>query len=153
LFAAGGNVTIDADKINGGGSAIAFGTPTITINNQSPDYLVLNSITIPDLPGGSVLFTGAAKGGITVTEHNPGTGGTILIHDTFAGSVGNSSYGPAILVVGNVTNLGGLITISNDSGSIFTANTAGIFGQQVVISAPQGVVLLSKSADAPFLGS
>src|SRR5262249_44358443 len=77
LSAAGGNVTINADKISGSGSATAQGTPTITINNESPDYLVLNNITIPDLAGGHVFFTGTAKAGIAFTENNPGTGGTI----------------------------------------------------------------------------
>ena len=151
LFAAGGVVKINADQLSGSGTAIANGTPRITIDNQSPDYLLLNDILIPDQPGGAVLFTGTAQGGIGVQERNRGVGGVVQIHNSFAGNVGNVNYGPALGLVGDVDNQGGLISITNDSGSIIT-NGAGIFGQQVNISAPRGLVNLNTTADKPQLG-
>ena len=48
LFAAGGIVTVNADSILGSGSITAYGGPTITVTNNSPDYLVLGPMTIPD---------------------------------------------------------------------------------------------------------
>ena len=61
LFAAGGDVTVNAGTLKGStGTITAYGGPTITVTNNSPDYLVLGSITIPDEPGGQVVYTGAA---------------------------------------------------------------------------------------------
>ena len=42
LFAAGGDVTVNAGALHGQhGTITAYGGPTITITNNSPDYLVL----------------------------------------------------------------------------------------------------------------
>ena len=60
LFAAGGDVTVNAGTLAGNGSITAYGGPTITITNDSPDYLVLDSIDIPDEPGGQVIYSGKA---------------------------------------------------------------------------------------------
>jgi hypothetical protein len=60
LYASGGQVFVEADRLVGGGSINAYGGPTISITNESPDYLQFSQIVIPDIPGGHVLFTGAA---------------------------------------------------------------------------------------------
>jgi hypothetical protein len=149
LYASGGTVTVDAGVLNGSGSVTANGTPTVTIRNQSPDYLILGDVTIPNLPGGRVLFTGGAQGGVTVHENNPGVGGAITIANSYDGAVGNKSYGPALFLVGDVENLGGVITISNTSGSFFQAG--GVFGQEVNVSVPSGAVVISLRSDKPWI--
>ncbi|MFM7034377.1 MAG: beta strand repeat-containing protein [Planctomycetia bacterium] len=149
LYASGGTVTVDAGLLTGSGSVTANGTPTITIRNQSPDYLILGDVTIPNLPGGQVLFTGGAQGGVTVHENNPGVGGAITITNSYDGAVGNTSYGPALFLVGDVENLGGVITITNTSGSFFQAG--GVFGQEVNVSVPSGAVVISLPSDKPWI--
>ena len=75
LFASGGDVTVNADTLQGStGSIAAYGQASIDITNDSPDYLVLSSITIPDEPGGQVVYAGAATtapSSMRVTESNP----------------------------------------------------------------------------------
>lgn len=149
LYASGGTVTVDTGVLTGSGSVTANGTPTITIRNQSPDYLILGDVTIPNLPGGKVLFTGGAQGGVTVQENNPGVGGGITITNSYDGTVGNTSYGPALFLVGDVENLGGVITITNTSGSFFQAG--GVFGQEVNVSVPSGAVVISLPSDKPWI--
>ena len=41
LFAAGGDVTVNAGTLLGSGTITAYGGPTVTVTNDSPDYLVL----------------------------------------------------------------------------------------------------------------
>ncbi len=66
LFAAGGDVTVNAGTLEGStGTITAYGGPTITVTNNSPDYLVLDSLNIPDEPGGNVVYTGAATAAAT----------------------------------------------------------------------------------------
>src|SRR5262249_46094309 len=52
LFAAGGSVILNAGTLLGNGHITAYGGPTISVTNSSPDYLLLSDIVIPDEPGG-----------------------------------------------------------------------------------------------------
>ena len=84
LFASGGTATIEAGTILGSGTVTAYGGPRITLTNHSPDYLVLSSVTIPNVPGGKVLFTGAAQGsGLTINRVREDAAGLITIHNNF----------------------------------------------------------------------
>ena len=102
LYAAGGTVTVNADTLagDGDGSITAFGGPTISVTNASPDYLVFDAITIPFLPGGEVLFTGAAgqtaatKAGIKLTQSGQGSNPVITINENYPSQVGTSSEHP-----------------------------------------------------------
>ena len=102
----------------------AYGSPKITVNNASRDYLVLQGALIPNQPGGAVNFTGNsnAPGGVTIREIGKGGSGSIAVHNTYNtvanGPVGNSSFGPAMLLTGPITNLGGLINLTSASGSL-----------------------------------
>ncbi|MBL8225533.1 MAG: leukotoxin LktA family filamentous adhesin [Chromatiales bacterium] len=147
LFVSGGQVTVNADSLSGSGVLTARGGPVISINNLSPNYLVLGPALIPNTPGGRVLFTGAAgraqAGSITVNEINPGQAPVIQVANRFDGPVGTTSggFGPALFLTGPIQNLGGLVSIENVSGSL--GQVATIFGQQVQVTVPNGVAVIS----------
>jgi hypothetical protein len=148
LYAAGGDVTVDAGQLQGNGSIIAYGAPTITVTNDSPDYLDFSTIEIPDLAYAQVNFTGAAgltgaqAAGITVSEPGAGVSPVITIQDLYSGTVGTPSFGPAIFFTGDVDNLTGSVTITNNSGSVGVA--ASINAQTVNINVPNGVLVYGQ---------
>ena len=156
LFASGGTVTVDATSLSGStGSVTANGAPSITIQNDSPDYLVLGNMTIPNIPGGDVLFTGPAQTGLNFTaNHAEGVGNINVTSDfdcsSFVGGdcVGNSTYGPAIMLSGEIDNLGGIVNITDDWGSFFQAGA--ILGQQVNLTDPHGAVILTLPSGDPY---
>jgi hypothetical protein len=127
LYASGGNVVVNADSITGAGS-ITANVAQIDITNNSPDYLILNTLTVPDLPGGQIDFTGTATTapGMTLTPtpgHNAGLP-SVTIDNTYDKPVGaNSQFGPAIFLVGTTSNLSGSVTVDNALGSLGVANT------------------------------
>jgi len=156
LYASGGVVTVNANTITGTGSITAYGGPTITVTNNSPDYLILGAIDIPDLPSGQVNFTGAAsqaaatKAGITIAEVGANVNGGVTINQNYNGTVGNPSNndGPALLLTGPILNLGGFVHITNVSGSLGQGAT--IDGQQVNVSVPKGVVVVQIAAPGVY---
>ncbi|MGH3262288.1 MAG: hypothetical protein ACRDNS_09855, partial [Trebonia sp.] len=156
LFASGGDVTINATSVTGTGSATAQGAPSITIENSSPDYLVLGDVTIPNLPGGNVLFTGGVQSWSGAHAVSQGGVGAISVNESYScasvvGSdcVGNSTYGPAIMVTGAVDNDGGVIDIANAYGSFFQNGT--VLGQQVNVNVPNGAAVISLPAADPYI--
>ncbi|HEV3085266.1 MAG TPA: hypothetical protein VGY66_36260, partial [Gemmataceae bacterium] len=160
LYASGGVVTVNAGTITGTGSITAYGGPTITVTNNSPDYLILGAIDIPDLPGGQVNFTGAASvtaartAGITIAVVGANGNGGVTIHQNYNGSVGNPSNndGPALLLTGPILNLGGVVNITNVSGSL--GQGAAVYGQQVNVLVPKGVFVVQIPApEAYYAGS
>ena len=161
LYAAGGIVTVNADSISGGGSITAYGSPTISITNASPDYLIFNAITIPFLPAGEVLFTGAAgqtaaqSAGIALTQSGQGSSPVITINENYASQVGTSTNtpgpGPAVYLTGEIDNLGGQVAITNVDGSVAQLNT--INAEQLNITAPNGILVISPSSGVEITGS
>ena len=126
LFAAGGNVIVDVQNLTGGGLLQAFGGPTITVDNQSKDYLVIDgTVVIPFSTGGHVALMGGAAvpGGITSSQNSVDVGGTITIHNSYGGDYGSPSTGPGLILGGEVSNLGGLVSLINDQGSIIVTNS------------------------------
>src|SRR5262249_26363252 len=85
LYAAGGTVTVNAGTLAGNGSITAYGGPSITVTNYSPDYLLFSDINIPNANGGQVVFLGTATtaGGITVTQSNPGSTPVVNIQELY----------------------------------------------------------------------
>lgn len=167
LFAAGGVVTVLAGSISGHGSITANGSPSITVTNNSPDYLEILaaqfgsnapiSALIPNQPGGVVNFAGTAQrndaiaAGIAV---NPiGATGTpsIKISNAYNPAF-NPEVGPNLYVDGQVNNLGGNIQILNSQGSY--ASSGGVLGQTVVIDIPNGfaVINLPATAGVAYIG-
>jgi hypothetical protein len=154
----GGVATIHADSLTGGGTVTANGRPLIRIRNLSRDYIILRGAVIPDLPGGRVLFTGAAKSGLTVTENFAGLGGILEVKSLFncagrAPCVGDSNLGPAIIVAGEIENLGGQVLLETTSGSIADVG-GGITAGVVNLLAPEGFIRIQRpNPNNPHLSS
>ncbi|KKN78394.1 hypothetical protein LCGC14_0350420 [marine sediment metagenome] len=140
LLAAGGNITVNADRLSGSGNLTANGGAKIQITNRSSKYLLLGDALIPDEPGGHVLFTGGAgRSQFTsdlINEVNADRRAEVRIDNSYAGYSGNVSYGPAIFLTGDIYNLGGLVHISNAKGSL--GQFGSTYGQQVLVEVPEG---------------
>ena len=126
----------------------AYCQPTITVTNESPDYLVLGAMTIPDGSSGGVFVNGKAQqsgaltGNSVVTISSVGSGQTptVTIDLTYPNTVGGSSYGPALFLTGPISNPSGDVTIENDQGSYGQAST--INAQQVTLKIKNGVAAI-----------
>ena len=148
MLAAGGTVTINADSLFGNGTLTANGGPRIEVINQSANYLLVGNALIPDQPGGRVFFTGAAARSQfngQVNEVAADRRAEIRIDNSFGGNVGNVSYGPAIFLVGDILNQGGLIHISNAKGSLGQFGLT--YGQQVLVEIPNGSMTVFQPND------
>ncbi|MGH2998382.1 MAG: beta strand repeat-containing protein, partial [Gaiellaceae bacterium] len=159
LYAAGGSVTIDADTLSGIGSVTANGGPQITVDNESPDYLLVDGALIPDNTGGAVTFTGAAKGAphLTVSTLRSNQTGVITIENLYGSTVGSpasdgKSYGPAMFLSGDISNVSGELDITNLKGSLGSIATIDVPTQNTLV--PAGVVALSydvyRADGAPY---
>ena len=150
LYASGGVATINADTLSGDGSVTAYGGPKITVDNESPDYLILGTVTIPNIAGGNVLFTGKAdlgaaqSAGITVSQVNPGKPGSVSIDNSYEGASGTTAghYGPALILTDVVSNLGGLVSFTDEAGSFLQIANATVLAAQQTTYAPNGVAVV-----------
>ncbi len=146
LFAAGGDVFLDASRITGTGSVTAKGAPTISVVNHSDYHLLLSAIEIPDNPGGNVNFVGAADqaGNVQVHEAPSNQLASVLIHNT-------AGTGPAILAMEDITNISGRVILRNDFGSIGQFGT--VYAAQQEVYAPNGIVSFTNRNADWFSGS
>ena len=154
LFAAAGNVILDAKSVSGSGTLEAHGGPQINVVNRSKNYLVIDGqITIPFSTGGHVVVEGGGSlpGGLNKSENNVDVGGTVTIHNTFGSQYGSPLAGPGMILAGPSSNLGGLIDLVNDQGSIIIVNS--IYAASVSISAPNGAVAVSFNGTAVLGGA
>jgi hypothetical protein len=160
LFAAGGDVTVNADTLQGSGTANAFGGPTISVTNNSPDYLVLGSITIPDEPGGQVVYIGTATAppsSLTVEQSGSGARPVVNIQELYDQPVpASNTNGPAVFLTaatdsqgnvnldpnGSVNNLAGQVAITVADGSLVEVGS--LNATQVNISVLKGVYAVSN---------
>jgi hypothetical protein len=144
MYAAGGNVTINADRdqLSGTGHVTAYGSPTITVVNNSNAYLILaGGAYIPDVAGGRINFTGGnGVAGTVHTSAQPGTVPGVTISNAFDDG---TFTGPALIVAGAITNLGGFVSISNKLGSY--GQTANLSAQQLNVYVPNGAVAVSAN--------
>ena len=155
LYASGGTVAVDGTVQASSGTITAYGAPTISVTNSSPDYLVLGAIDIPNSPGGEVIVNGTTLtnsqfDGITISQINAGQKPSVTIDQTYVGPVGNSPYGPALFVTGTIENLGGTVSITNQDGSFGEAAT--IYGYQVHVYTPQGATVIAISNGSYYAG-
>src|SRR5665213_2051892 len=148
LVASAGNVNLNATSFAGTGSITANGAPNITVKNLSPDYLVMNSVLIPDLAGGKVNYTGTAASSPTLTVNPHNSTGTPAIDIENDYNISDTPNGPALYLLGNSTsqvtgvlNLGGVITIVNKLGSY--GATEAVEGFQVNIAIPNGFAVIN----------
>ena len=124
ITAAGGDVHLAADRVlvkAGSPSITAHGDPTITITNNSSKALIVDTLTIPNDAGGQVLVTGGASNSLPAALHvnessNSGGSQITITHNP-------SATGADLFVQGDITNLGGTVTVDVEQGSLLqTAN-------------------------------
>jgi filamentous hemagglutinin family protein len=156
--AAVGNIIAWSDYIAGDGSLFAPGDAEIKITNNSPLPLKLKSLTIPDEPGGRILFNndrvstnadiisrnllipGAPATNLMVTDATGQPVPQILATNTFDPLAGASNPDgipdlapPDLFISEAINNINGLVRIDNQQGSIIA--TASIRADTVQISA------------------
>ncbi|HEV7256506.1 MAG TPA: leukotoxin LktA family filamentous adhesin [Bosea sp. (in: a-proteobacteria)] len=141
LYAAGGNVFVNASTVQGSGSLVANGGPSITVINRSNAYLVLDGgAYIPESAGGQIV---GSSGSLTRRE-NPDATPFIIIDNAYAGQLDASGHGPALLISGDITNLGGLVSLNNTLGS-FGFSGQRIDAMQFNATVPNGAVAVSSN--------
>ena len=167
LTARGGVVAINAASIQGSGTITAYGGPTITIDNNSPDYLVVSNLTIPNEVFGKVYFTGsaAAAPSLSINTPNAGVDPQITVNNNFSNTVGSeAAFGPALILVPStpvtagttgtgIVNLAGAVNLTNVTGSIGQAGV--VFAASFRAYAPNGfyAVSISNPDTTYFAGS
>ncbi len=146
IFAEAGTIYVNGNNLEGSGSLIAPGNVSVTITNNSPAYLSVGQITIPQSFGGTVFFDGT-----TVTS-NSAIGGVNqnMTAPSFTIQAANTSVAPTITITNtfNATAPGN----SNFEGDNFTSPDIDLDGN---ISAPptvlsvtsQGSVVVNASID------
>ena len=152
LFASGGSVTVNAATIAGNGTIVAWGGPTVTITNESPDYLILGAIGIPNHSGGNVNFTGTGKNPSTMTvDQNQSTSTPTVTISLSCETTTQPVTGPALFLTGPIDNLGGTVSITNNYGSI--GQTSAISALTVNISSPYGTFGVNDPTEDYPVGS
>ncbi len=146
LFASGGSVTVNAGTIAGNGAIAAWGGPKVTITNESPDYLILRAIGIPDHAGGNVKFTETRNYPSTMTVNPHQSTSTPTVTITLS-----SASGPALFLTGPIDNLGGTVSITNSYGSI--GQTSAISALTVNMSSPNGTFAVNDPNEGDVVGS
>ncbi|NBU41886.1 MAG: hypothetical protein EBS51_14010, partial [Planctomycetia bacterium] len=150
IMVSGGSVAITADRIAADGATITARTATISIRNDSSDYLLLGDLAIANVEGGRVTFQNggghavADPQGARVYRDDAATP-TIRVDVTSTTPVGDSTYGPAVFLAGHVENLGGDVTIRNASGSF--GQTGTIAANRITIETPNGVFAVDTPND------
>ena len=144
LFAAGGDVTVNAGTLNGTGTITAYGGPAITVTNDSPDYLVLGSITIPDEPGGNILYTGQATAppsSMHIIQSGARARPVVSIQELYNQPVpATNTSGPSVFLTAALDNYGNVMLDPNGAVN----NQAG----QVAITVAHGSLVEAGSLNA-----
>ncbi len=169
LSAAGGDVTVDAQNLqgNGVGSITAYGGATISVTNNSPDYLILDSVDIQGGLGGNINFTGAATNsaasgaGIALSAVNPNGKPVVNIQETYSGTVGGPTsqkpdgIGPAVFMSASLPAVTFTGTLTAGSAVISIAGTTGLqIGQSVTgTGIPQGATIQKVTATSITLSA
>ncbi len=177
LSAAGGDVTVGASNLegNGAGSITAYGGATISITNESPDYLILDSIDVQGNLGGNINFTGAAASGaaaiagISLAAVNPNGKPVVNIQESYAQTVGGPTsqkpggIGPSVFMsasltavsfTGTLTNGSAVVGISGTTGQQIISTTGVQVGQSVTgTGIPQGTTIKTITATSITLSA
>ena len=142
LAATGGQVVIHANtSLSGTGTISAF-SPNITVNNNSPAYLLLDGINIPNtLNMGKVTVVGSAGLPVGMTLNQQLAGPSININQLYNHQVGTgTTSGPAIGVIAPIVNTGGSVAIYNACGAL--AQDAPINTMTLSISTPNSAYIV-----------
>ena len=143
IVVSGGNINIEADKLQGSGSLTAQGAKNLTINNSSDLYLKINDLAIKD-KGGVIRYNDAEVSkvdGFNGTM-NTATGTNADPKITFK-STGTSTNGLTkadIGIFGTVQNSTGDVLIQNSNYNINVDGNANISARNIELKADKGSV-------------
>jgi len=145
IWAQAGTINVWADNMYGSGDLIAPNDVTVTITNNSPSYLRINNITIPDNQGGDIKFNSQSVlsnddiADINMNELAPvptfslttaatGAAPTITITNTFDADDPHDSpfdridRSPDIELVGDIEAILATLTVTGEGNVISTGN-------------------------------
>ncbi|MEO0518743.1 MAG: DUF4347 domain-containing protein, partial [Cyanobacteria bacterium P01_A01_bin.116] len=131
-----GDIRVMGDYLQGSGELNSPGDAEIKITNNSPYYLRVNNLNVPEVEGGRILFNSASvTSNSDITNRNHGqtanfsqvtTAGNsdeplIEVNNTFDPTFEAASGftdAPDMEILGSVTNIKGTVRLTNDEGSI-----------------------------------
>ena len=143
IVVSGGNINIEADKLQGSGSLTAQGAKNLTINNSSDLYLKINDLAIKD-KGGVIRYNDAEVSkvdGFTGTMNTAaGTDADPKITVKSTGTSNNGLTKPDIGIFGTVQNSAGDVLIQNSNYNINVDGNANISARNIELKAEKGSV-------------
>ena len=143
IVVSGGNINIEADKLQGSGSLTAQGAKNLTINNSSDLYLKINDLAIKD-KGGVIRYNDAEVSKVDGFNGTMNTAaGTNADPKITVKSTGTSTNGltkPDIGIFGTVQNSAGDVLIQNSNYNINVDGNANISARNIELRADKGSV-------------
>ena len=143
IVVSGGNINIEADKLQGSGSLTAQGAKNLTINNSSDLYLKINDLAIKD-KGGVIRYNDAEVSNVDGFNGTMNTAaGTNVDPKITVRSTGTSVNGltkPDIGIFGTVQNSTGDVLIQNSNYNINVDGNANISARNIELKADKGSV-------------
>ena len=143
IVVSGGNINIEADKLQGSGSLTAQGAKNLTINNSSDLYLKINDLAIKD-KGGVIRYNDAEVSKVDGFNGTMNTAaGTDADPKITVKSTGTSNNGLTkadIGIFGTVQNSTGDVLIQNSNYNINVDGNANISARNIELKAEKGSV-------------
>ena len=143
IVVSGGNINIEADKLQGSGSLTAQGAKNLTINNSSDLYLKINDLAIKD-KGGVIRYNDAEVSkvdGFNGTMNTAaGTNDDPKITVKSTGTSNNGLTKADIGIFGTVQNSTGDVLIQNSNYNINVDGNANISARNIELKADKGSV-------------
>ena len=143
IVVSGGNINIEADKLQGSGNLTAQGANNLTINNSSDLYLKINDLAIKD-KGGVIRYNDAEVKSVAGFNGTMNTAaGTNADPKITVKSTGTSTNGltkPDIGIFGTVQNSAGDVLIQNSNYNINIDGNANISARNIELKADKGSV-------------
>ena len=143
IVVSGGNINIEADKLQGSGSLTAQGAKNLTINNSSDLYLKINDLAIKD-KGGVIRYNDAEVSkvdGFNGTMNTAaGTDADPKITVKSTGTSNNCLTKADIGIFGTVQNSTGDVLIQNSNYNINVDGNANISARNIELKADKGSV-------------
>lgn len=143
IVVSGGNINIEADKLQGSGSLTAQGAKNLTINNSSDLYLKINDLAIKD-KGGVIRYNDAEVSKVDGFNGKMNTAaGTDADPKITVKSTGTSTNGLTkadIGIFGTVQNSTGDVLIQNSNYNINVDGNANISARNIELKADKGSV-------------
>ncbi|WP_418853899.1 beta strand repeat-containing protein [Phascolarctobacterium succinatutens] len=143
IVVSGGNINIEADKLQGSGSLTAQGAENLTINNSSDLYLKINDLAIKD-KGGVIRYNDAEVSKVDgfngTMKTAAGNNADPKITVTSTGTSTNGLTKADIGIFGTVQNSTGDVLIQNSNYNINVDGNANISARNIELRADKGSV-------------